>query len=33
VADRDVVVAEQHLAHDESYDRLALLDRELLGVG
>jgi hypothetical protein len=33
VADGDVVVAEDDLAHDESHDLLALLDRELLGVG
>jgi hypothetical protein len=33
VADRDVVVAEQDLAHDEAHDLLALLDRERLGVG
>jgi hypothetical protein len=33
VADGDVVVAEENLAHDESYDLLALLDRELFGVG
>jgi hypothetical protein len=33
VADCDVVVAEQHHAHDESDDLLALFDRELLGVG
>jgi hypothetical protein len=32
VADGDVVVAEQHLVHDEPDDLLALLDRELLGV-
>jgi hypothetical protein len=33
VADGDVVVAEQDLADDEPQDLLALLDRELLGVG
>jgi len=33
VAHGDVVVAEEDLAHDESQDFLALLDRELLGVG
>jgi hypothetical protein len=33
VADGDVVVAEENLLHDESDDLLALLDRELLGVG
>jgi hypothetical protein len=33
VADGDVVVAEDDLAHDETHDLLALLDRELLGVG
>ena len=33
MADGDVVVAEEDLAHDESHDLLALLDRELLGVG
>jgi hypothetical protein len=33
VADGDVVVAEEDLAHHESDDRWALLDRELLSVG
>jgi hypothetical protein len=33
VADGDVVVPEEDLAHDESHDLLALLDRELVGVG
>jgi hypothetical protein len=33
VADRDVVFAEENLAHDESDDLLALLDREVLGAG
>ncbi len=32
MTDSDVVVAEQDLAHDESDDLLALLDREHLGV-
>jgi hypothetical protein len=33
VADGDVVVAEEYLAHDESNDLLALLGREVLGIG
>ena len=33
VADRDVVVADQDLAHDEPDDLLALLDGEVLGAG
>jgi hypothetical protein len=33
VADGDVVVAEENLAHDEPEDLLAPLDRERLGVG
>ncbi len=33
MTDGDVVVAEQDLADDEADDLLALLDRELLGVG
>ena len=33
MADGDVIVAEEDLAHDEPDDLLALLDRELLGVG
>jgi len=33
VADGDVVVADQDLAHDESHDLLALLDCEVLGIG
>jgi hypothetical protein len=33
VADGDVVVAEEDLAHDEADDLLALLDRQRLGVG
>jgi hypothetical protein len=33
VADGDVIVAEEDFAHDETHDLLALLDREVLGVG
>jgi hypothetical protein len=33
VANGDVVVAEQDLAHDESHDLLALLDGEIFCVG
>jgi hypothetical protein len=33
VTDGDVVVAEEDLVYDESHELLALLDRELLGVG
>jgi hypothetical protein len=32
VADGDVLVAEEDLAHDEPDDLLALLERELLGI-
>jgi hypothetical protein len=32
VANGDVVVAQEDLAHDEPHDLLALLDRELVGV-
>jgi hypothetical protein len=33
VADRHVVIADQHLADDEPNDLLALLDGEVLGAG
>jgi hypothetical protein len=33
VADRDVVLADQDLADDESDELLALLDGQVLGVG
>ena len=33
VADRDLVLADEHLADEESDDLLALLDRQLFGVG
>jgi hypothetical protein len=33
VADGDVVVADEDLAHDEAHDLLALLDGERVGVG
>jgi len=33
VPDGDLVVAEEDLAHDEAHDLLALLGREVLGIG
>ncbi|HXZ85563.1 MAG TPA: hypothetical protein VEI82_08745, partial [Myxococcota bacterium] len=33
MADRDLVIADEHLAHEQPHDLLALLDRELFGVG
>jgi hypothetical protein len=33
VADRDLVLADKHVADEQSDDLLALFDRELLGVG
>ena len=33
MADRDLVLVDQHLADEQSHDLLALLDRQLLCVG
>jgi hypothetical protein len=33
VADRDLVLADEHVADEQPDDLLALFDRELLGVG